>query len=71
MLALRKATEEDWDFLVELRRLLAEAEEQRAQVQLSVLCANPARRLYERLGFVAVGEKEHALVMVYTPVLGE
>lgn len=54
-----------------LRQLLLEAKEQGAPVQLSVLRANPARRFYERLGFVVAAEKEHALVMVYTPAAGE
>jgi GNAT superfamily N-acetyltransferase len=54
-----------------LRRLLAEAEEQRASIQLSVLRANPARRLYERLAFVVVAEKEHAFLMLYTAATGE
>jgi len=51
-----------------LRQLLVEATAQGATVQLSVLKANPAQRLYERLGFVVVEEKEHAFAMVYTPV---
>jgi ribosomal protein S18 acetylase RimI-like enzyme len=33
-------------------------------VSLSVVPDNPARRLYERLGFVKVGELEHAWTMV-------
>lgn len=54
-----------------LRQLLAEAKKQRASVQLSVLRANPARRLYERLAFVVGAEKEHAFLMVHTPGAGE
>jgi len=32
-------------------------------VSLNVLFANPARRLYERLGFRVVGEGDHMYVM--------
>lgn len=39
-----------------LEELLAAAAAARADVRLGVLKANPARRLYERLGFVVVGE---------------
>lgn len=39
-----------------LEEILAEAEAARVPVTLGVLKANPARRLYERLGFVQVGE---------------
>ena len=39
-----------------LEQILTEADRARVPVTLSVLKANPARRLYERLGFVAVGE---------------
>ena len=39
-----------------LRRLLAESARTSATVSLSVSATNPARRLYERFGFVAVGE---------------
>jgi len=38
--------------------LLAEAREQDVPVSLQVLKANPARRLYERLGFRTIGETE-------------
>ena len=41
-----------------LRHLVAAAEERYAAVSLSVSAANPARRLYERSGFVAMGEPE-------------
>lgn len=39
-----------------LEQILAEADRAGAPVTLSVLKANPARRLYERLGFIAIGE---------------
>src|SRR5690606_9691973 len=35
-----------------------------ARVRLSVLKANPARKLYERLGFEVVGEDAHEYFMV-------
>lgn len=54
-----------------MRQLLSEARAEGAPVQLSVLRANPARRLYERLGFVVAAEKEHAFMMVYKPASGE
>jgi ribosomal protein S18 acetylase RimI-like enzyme len=38
-----------------LRRLILEAEAAKAQLQLSVLRNNPARRLYESLGFTVIG----------------
>ena len=51
-----------------IRELLTEARSSGATVQLSVLRANPARHLYERLGFVVVGESEHSYRMVHHPV---
>ena len=48
-----------------LKKLLADADEVGVSVSLSVLRANPARRLYERLGFRIVGENEHAYDMRY------
>ena len=47
-----------------LRRLVDEARRAGASLRLSVLKANPARRLYERLGFVVVGEDGHSFEMV-------
>ncbi|BCU82708.1 hypothetical protein JIR001_24910 [Polycladomyces abyssicola] len=41
-----------------IRQLLEEAYQQGAAVTLQVLKMNPARRLYERLGFYIVGETE-------------
>lgn len=47
-----------------IHELLAEAGQLGANVHLSVLKSNPARRLYERLGFVLTGENEHSYLMV-------
>lgn len=46
-----------------IRSLLAEARAAGAVVRLGVLKANPARRLYERLGFVIVAENEYSYEM--------
>ena len=46
-----------------LRALLDDAVQSRASVKLSVLKANPARRLYERLGFRVLNESAHACEM--------
>lgn len=46
-----------------IRRLQAEAREARMPLKLKVLKTNPALRLYERLGFVVVGEDEHGYEM--------
>jgi len=43
----------------------ARAEDRR--VTLYVLCSNPARRLYHRLGFVVVGEQGLHLQMAWSP----
>lgn len=47
-----------------IRDLLAEARASSAPVRLSVLKVNPAKRLYERLGFVTEGESERSFRMV-------
>ena len=48
-----------------LHRLLSTAQKRFAAVSLSVSASNPARRLYEREGFVPVGEFEgNSLTMV-------
>ena len=44
-------------------RILEEATEAGEAVQLNVLKGNPAKRLYERMGFVDFEEKEHAWKM--------
>lgn len=48
-----------------IRRVLADADRQGCSVVLDVLRGNPAKRLYERLGFVAVSEDERSYVMRY------
>ena len=47
-----------------LAKVIAEANNANVAVALSVLKANPARALYERLGFVVVGETEHEFDML-------
>jgi ribosomal protein S18 acetylase RimI-like enzyme len=47
--------------------LLAEAFRQGLPVSLRVLKVNPARRLYERLGFVVVDEMDTHYIMKVTP----
>lgn len=47
--------------------LMAEARRRRLPLRLSVLNVNPARRLYERLGFEASGEDEFRIFMQFTP----
>jgi ribosomal protein S18 acetylase RimI-like enzyme len=47
-----------------LAGVIAEADSANVAVALSVLKANPARALYERAGFVVVGESEHELHML-------
>lgn len=46
-----------------LKDLLADATHAGATVDLSVLKANPAKRLYEQLGFCVVGEDAHEFHM--------
>jgi GNAT superfamily N-acetyltransferase len=46
-----------------LREVLAEARAAGVGLELSVLKANPARRLYERLGFVVCAEGVHGFTM--------
>ncbi|MFT4197929.1 MAG: GNAT family N-acetyltransferase [Pseudoxanthomonas sp.] len=47
-----------------LQGVIDEATSAGARLRLSVLKANPAKRLYEKLGFVAVGETAHEYIMV-------
>jgi ribosomal protein S18 acetylase RimI-like enzyme len=46
-----------------VRSVIAQAVQAGASLGLSVLKANPALRLYERLGFVVVSENSHAFEM--------
>jgi GNAT superfamily N-acetyltransferase len=46
-----------------LRRVIAEADAQRAPLTLGVLKLNPARRLYARLGFAICGESDDSFAM--------
>lgn len=46
-----------------IRQLVSEARHAGAALELDVLKANPARRLYERLGFVIVAEGPHSFDM--------
>jgi len=48
-----------------LKKLIDDAVQAHVSVSLSVLKVNPARRLYERLGFRIVGENEQAYDMLY------
>ena len=47
-----------------IRGLQAEAREAGMPLKLMVLKANPALRLYERLGFVVVGDDDHGYEML-------
>jgi ribosomal protein S18 acetylase RimI-like enzyme len=46
-----------------LQRIIEDARKAGATLRLNVLKANPARRLYERLGFIVTAEREHAYTM--------
>jgi ribosomal protein S18 acetylase RimI-like enzyme len=50
-----------------LRRVLRRAEAAGLDVELQVVCGNPAQRLYERLGFRTVAEGGVRLAMVWKP----
>ena len=47
--------------------LSAEADSAGVALKLKVLKTNPARRLYERLGFVIVGDDDHGHEMQWIP----
>ena len=47
-----------------VRHVIEEADERRLPVRLQVLKVNPARRLYERLGFNVSGESETHFQMI-------
>ena len=48
-----------------LRRVIAQGKEQKMSLYLSVLKVNPARRLYERLGFKVIEETTHHFKMQF------
>jgi ribosomal protein S18 acetylase RimI-like enzyme len=48
-----------------LRRVIAQAKEHKMSLYLSVLKVNPARRLYERLGFKIIEESKHHFRMKF------
>jgi len=48
-----------------IRSVIAEAQTQKMPLYLSVLKVNPARRLYERLGFVVIEETKHHFRMKF------
>ncbi|WP_395756921.1 GNAT family N-acetyltransferase [Achromobacter sp. EB05] len=50
-----------------LAGLLRQADDEGAPVTLSVLKGNPARRLYESLGFIPVEETDREIEMRYEP----
>ena len=50
-----------------IRDLQDEAERQGVPLKLQVLQGNPARRLYEQLGFVPTGETETHIMMSWLP----
>ena len=50
-----------------IRDLQDEAERQGIPLRLRVLKGNPARRLYERLGFAATGDTETHITMSWLP----
>lgn len=54
-----------------LRELIAEAEASGRTLTIHVEHANPARRLYERLGFKPVVERGHVTLMAAGPPLRE
>ena len=47
-----------------LQSVIAQAEQENVPVTLQVLKVNPARRLYERLGFATIGETETHYLML-------
>jgi len=48
-----------------LHRVIAQAKEQKMSLYLNVLKVNPARRLYERLGFGVIEETKHHFRMKF------
>ncbi|MBD2121193.1 N-acetyltransferase [Trichocoleus sp. FACHB-262] len=52
-----------------LQSILDQGQASNLPVQLQVLKQNPAKRLYERLGFISVGETKTHYIMQYSPAL--
>jgi ribosomal protein S18 acetylase RimI-like enzyme len=52
-----------------LRRVISQAKEQKMSLYLSVSKVNPARRLYERLGFRVIEETTHHFKMQFYAAL--
>lgn len=52
-----------------VRALLEQARQAQRPVRLSVLKGNPARRLYERLGFQPTSETDHDSALIWRPEL--
>ncbi len=50
-----------------VRAMLDQARQEHLPVCLNVLKGNPARRLYERLGFCSTGETDSEVTMVWNP----
>ena len=50
-----------------LEEIIAGAELAGVEIKLSVLKSNPAKRLYERLGFETIGEDAHEYLMKRLP----
>jgi ribosomal protein S18 acetylase RimI-like enzyme len=53
-----------------IRSVIAEAGAQKMPLYLSVLKVNPARRLYERLGFEVIEETKHHFRMKFHDAAG-
>lgn len=50
-----------------MEKIFVRARQHGKSVRLTVLKQNPARRLYERLGFIVVGEDNHEFHMKWQP----
>jgi ribosomal protein S18 acetylase RimI-like enzyme len=48
-----------------IRKIIHEAKQEKAFISLHVLKSNPAKRLYERLGFNTINENAHSFKMNY------
>jgi len=54
-----------------MKRLIGEATELKQTVRLNVVKINPARRLYERLGFRVTHEDDRKVYMTFNPSMAE